>query len=180
MALIVVVNFYAVSQLHQLTLLHEVILITDASIEEEKRLLKIFLAQTRSAEKFVVFRNKDYYNQFVDANHDFAKSVGKITTLIGTSQELTLLEQIRNLHDQYATSLLSAAMSKPAASRERGELSDDIRARVEELKRLHEQVIDQKKAAARDQSAVAARVVSWLTLGGIGLVVLLAYLHARR
>jgi two-component system sensor histidine kinase GlrK len=181
MALIVVVNFYAVSQLHQLTLLNEVILTTDdASIEEERRLLKSFLAQTRSAEKFVVFRNKDYYNQFIKANHDFAESVGKITTLIGSPQELALLEQIRNLHDQYATSLMPAAMSKPAASTERGELSDGITARVEELIRLRQQLIAQKTAAARDQSAAAARVVSWLTFGGIGLAVLLAYLHARR
>ncbi len=53
-ALIVVVNFYALSQLYQLTILSEVILTMDsASIEEEKRLLRIFLAQMRSAEKFI-------------------------------------------------------------------------------------------------------------------------------
>jgi two-component system sensor histidine kinase GlrK len=179
-ALIVVVNFYALSQLHQLTILSEAILTTDsASIEEEKRLLRIFLAQMRSAEKFVLFQDKAFHNQFVEGNSHFAESVGKIAMLIGSPRERDLLEQIRNLHGQYAASLVPAAMRKPTASRDRAELSDAITARVNELIRLREEAIAQKTAAARDQSAVAAHVVSWLTFGGIGLAILLAFLHAR-
>jgi two-component system, NtrC family, sensor histidine kinase GlrK len=52
-------------------------------------------------------------------------------------------------------------------------------ASVNELIRLREEGIAHKTAAVRDQSALAARVVSWLTCGTIGLAVLLAYLHAR-
>jgi two-component system, NtrC family, sensor histidine kinase GlrK len=180
-ALIVVVNFYALSQLYQLTILSEVILTTDSpSIEEEKRLLRIFLAQMRSAEKFVLFQDKVSYQQFVAGNHDFTESVGRIVTLIDSAQEQELLEQIRNLYDQYTASLMPAALRMPRASQDRAELSNNITARVNELMRLRGEAIAQKTAAARDQSAMAARVVSWLTFGGIGLAVFLAYLHARR
>jgi two-component system, NtrC family, sensor histidine kinase GlrK len=179
-ALIVVVNFYALSQLRQLTSLSEAILATDsASIEEEKRLLRIFLSQMRNAEKFALFQDKAFYNQFIEGTYDFAESVGKIATLIGSPRELDLLEQIRDLHDQYAASVVPAALRKPTGSGDRAGLSDGITARVNELIRLREEAIAQKTVAARDQSIVAARVVSWLTFGGIGLAILLAYLHAR-
>jgi two-component system sensor histidine kinase GlrK len=179
-ALIVVVNFYALSQLHQLTILSEAILTTDStSIEEEKRLLRIFLAQMRSAEKFVLFQDKALYNQFIEGSSNFEASAGRIATLIGSSEELDLLRQIRNLHAQYAVTLAPEALRRPTASRDRGELSDGITARVHELIRLREEAIARKTASARDQSTEAARVVSWLTFGGIGLAVLLAYFHAR-
>ena len=52
-ALILVVSLYALSQLHWLANLSTDILATDAvSIEAEKRLLKVFLSQMRSAEKY--------------------------------------------------------------------------------------------------------------------------------
>ena len=90
-----------------------------------------------------------------------------------------MLGQIRDLHTQYVASLGPETLRKPTASRDRAELSDGITAAVNELIRLREEAMAQKTASARDQSALAARVVSWLTFGGIGLAVLLAYLHAR-
>jgi two-component system, NtrC family, sensor histidine kinase GlrK len=180
MALIVVVNFYALSQLNQLTSLSETILATDSgSIEEEKRLLRLILAQMRSAEKYVLLEDNAFYGQFIEANQDFERSLAKIATLINSPQERDLLEQIRTLHAQYEAALAPAMLGKPLAHKERAELSDGITARVNELIQLREGVIAQKTASVRDQSAVAARVVSWLTFGGISLAVLLAYIHAR-
>ena len=70
--LIVIVNLYTLSQLHQLTILSQEILITDAaSIEEEKRLLRIMLAEIRSAEKFVLFQDNVFYNQFLEGKRCF-------------------------------------------------------------------------------------------------------------
>jgi two-component system, NtrC family, sensor histidine kinase GlrK len=179
-ALIVVMNVYTLSQLHQLTILNETILTTDStSIQEEKRLLRILLAQIRSAEKFALFQDKAFYNQFIKGNHDFEASVGKIATLATSPQEQELLEQIRQLYTQYIASLVPEALRMPTANKDRTEMSDGITAAVNELIRLREEVVAQKTASARDQSALAAYVVRWLTFGGIGLAFLLAYLHAR-
>ena len=179
-ALIVVMNVYTLSQLHQLTILSETILTTDsASIQEEKRLLRILLAQIRSAEKFALFQDKAFYNQFIEANHDFEASVGRIATLATSPPERDLLEQIRQLHAQYIASLVPEALRMPTANKDRAEMSDGITAAVNELIQLREEIVAQKTASARDQSALAAYVVRWLTFGGIGLAVFLAYLHAR-
>ncbi|HSF31751.1 MAG TPA: HAMP domain-containing sensor histidine kinase [Candidatus Tectomicrobia bacterium] len=180
-ALIVVANLYALSHLHRLSSLSDAILTSDsASIEEKRRLLRVFLAQMRIAEKYVLFQDKAFHDQFVEGSNDFDRSMGKIAKLIGSPRELDLLEEIRDLHGQYAASLAPVALRRPTASRDRAELSESIATRVNELIRLREEAMAQKTAAARDQSAVAARMVSWLTFGGIGLSILLAYLHARR
>lgn len=179
--LIVIVNLYALSQLHQLTILsQEVLTIDAASIEEERRLLRIMLAQMRSAEKFVLFQDNVFYSQFLEGNDAFEGSAEKITTLATSPQERDLLRRIRDLHAQYVASIGPAALRKPTASGDRAELSDGMTAGVHELIRLREEAMAQRTAAARDQSALAARVVSWLTFGTIGLAVLLAYFHARR
>src|SRR5262249_40930905 len=124
-ALMVLVNFYTLSQLHQLTVLSQGILTTDtASIEEEKRLLRIILAQMRRAEKFIVFQDKTSYIQFIEGNHDFEGSVGRIATLATSSYELHLLRKIRDLHAQYVARIESEALRKPTASGDRAELSD--------------------------------------------------------
>jgi two-component system sensor histidine kinase GlrK len=177
--LVVVVSLYTLSQLYQLTILSEAILTTDsATIEEEKRLLRILLAQIRNAEKLALFQEKAFYNQFLEGNNDFEASVGRIATLATSPQELDLLEHLRNLHTQYVASLGPEALSKPTASRDRAEMSDGMTAAVNRLIRLREEAIAQKTASARDQSALAARVVSWLTFGGIVIAVFLAYRHA--
>jgi two-component system sensor histidine kinase GlrK len=179
-AFIILVNFYTLSQLQQLTILSQAILTTDsASIVEEKRLLRIFLAQMRSAEKLVLFQDKTFYNQFIEGNHNVEESLRKIATLATSPQELDLLRTIGNLHAQYVAGIAPDAWRKPTAGEDRAELSDGITAAVNELIRLREEAIAQKTAAARDQSAMAARVVGWLTFGGIGLTVILAYFHAR-
>jgi two-component system, NtrC family, sensor histidine kinase GlrK len=178
--LTVVVNFYMLSQLDQLTRLTETILTTDAAgIEEKKRLLQILLSQLRNAEKFLLFQDKPFYNQFIEGKHEFDGSLAKLATLVTNSEELALLGQIQHLHAQYVASIAPEAIHKPMARRDRTELSDGITARVHKLIQLREEAIVQKMASARDQSAMAARVIRWVTFGGIGFVIFFAFLHAR-
>jgi two-component system, NtrC family, sensor histidine kinase GlrK len=177
--LLIVVSIYTLAQLHEVTLLTETILTTDSvTIDEEKRLLRILLAEIRNAEKLAVFQDQAFYKQFLEGNSAFEASVGRIATFTTNPQELDLLAQIQTLHAQYVASLGPEASSTPTASRDRGEISDGITAAVNELIRLREKEMAQKTASARDQSALAARVVTWLTVGGIVLAVLLAYRHA--
>jgi hypothetical protein len=135
--ILVVVSFYTLAQLHQLTLLSETILTTDSvAIEEEKRLLRILLVEIRNAEKLAVFQDRIFYNRFLEGSNAFEASLGRIATLATKPQELHLLGEIRNLHAQFVASLASETSPISLASRDRAEISDGITAAVNELVRL--------------------------------------------
>ncbi len=178
--LILAVSLYALSQLNQLTSLSTNILATDAAcIEEEKRLLKIFLSQMRSAEKYVLLRDKVFYSYFTEGNDDFDSTMEKISSLIETPEEGGLVRQIQDSYTRYTTVLSTALSNKSLWNKEKTGISDGITEGINALIRLREEAIARKTAAGRDQAAAAARVMAWLTLGGISVAVLLAYFQAR-
>ncbi|MBI3302846.1 MAG: HAMP domain-containing histidine kinase, partial [Deltaproteobacteria bacterium] len=84
-----------------------------------------------------------------------------------------------DLYSRYATGLTTALSRKSSWDKEKTAISDGILLGINELIRLREEAIARKTAAARDQAVGAAKVVGWLSLGGIGSAVLLAYFHAR-
>jgi len=179
-ALILAVSLYTFSQLNRLTSLSTDALATDSTcIEEERRLLKIFLAQMRSAEKYLLLQDKVFYNYFTQGDTDFANALEKIALLLDTPQERELVEQIRDLQARYATGLTTAFAHNSAWNKEKTGFIDGITTGINDLIHLREEAIARKVTAARDQAAQAAGVVGWLTLGGLSAAVLLAYFHAR-
>jgi two-component system sensor histidine kinase GlrK len=178
--LILAVSLYALSQLNELTSLSTNILTTDAAcIEEEKRLLQIFLTQMRSAEKYVLLRDKVFYNYFTQGNDDFDSTLEKISILIETQEEEELVRRIKDSYSRYTTVLSTALSNKRLWNKEKTGMSDGITEGINALIRLREETIARKTADGRDQAAAAARVMAWLTLGGISVAVLLAYFQAR-
>lgn len=178
--LIMVVNFYALSQLNQLTSQSATIVSRDmACVNEAKRLLQVFLAQMRNAEKFVLLQDKTFYNHFVDANQAFESGITRLAMLVDGRQEQDLLGRIRQLHSRYAATLNVGPSHQPTAPKDRSDIGNGIAESLDGLIRAREEVIARKMASAGGQAAVAARVVTWLTVGGIGLAVTFAYFHAR-
>ena len=85
LALLLGVSLYARSQLNRVTSLSTDILARDSvTIGEEKRLLKIFLAQMRSAEKYLFLRDQVYYGHFTQGSSDFDTGQQKIALLLDT------------------------------------------------------------------------------------------------
>ncbi|MBI3797792.1 MAG: HAMP domain-containing histidine kinase, partial [Deltaproteobacteria bacterium] len=166
--------------LNRLTSLSTNILATDAAcIEEEKRLLKIFLTQMRSAEKYVLLRDKVFYSYFTQGNADFDRTIDKVSTLLETVEEEELVRQIKEAYARYLTALSTALSNKKLWNKEKTGASDEITEGINALIELREGTIAGKTAAGRDEAAAAARVMAWLTLGGISIAVLLAYFQAR-
>ena len=179
-ALILGISLYAFSQLHHLASLSTDILATDAaSIEAEKRLLKVFLLQMRSAEKYVLLRDDTLYKHFVEGSSDFIGALEKVTALVHTPEERALLEQIRELYAHYATGLKTAFTPNSAWARGKTEISEKLIAKINALLRFREEMIAHKTVTARDQAVSGASTVGWLSLGGIVGAILLAYVHAR-
>src|SRR5262245_60507261 len=103
-ALTLGVSLYAHSQLKDLTRLSTNILAVDATcIKEEKRLLLLFLTQMRNAEKYVLLRDKEFYEAFHLGNTEFETAMEKLSSLLDTPQERTWLGQVQGLYTRYTS-----------------------------------------------------------------------------
>ena len=179
-ALLLIVSIYALRQFQGLTKLNSDILAVDTTcIEHEKRLLKIFLAQMRHAEKYLLLRDKAFSEQFTQNSRDFENTLKQIAALLNTPQENALLEQVKALQARYVRSFTTALGRKSAWPQEKITLSDGITTSINDLIRFREEAVGRKTTAARDQAAVATSMLGWLILGGITLAILLSYVHAR-
>jgi two-component system, NtrC family, sensor histidine kinase GlrK len=179
-ALVVLVSFYAFAQLDRLTKLDTQILLVDSACEKEvRKLVKIFLAEVRNAEKYLVLYDKEFYANFQQSKKDFEVSLEKIDTLVDTNREKTLIEQIRTLHARYDGEVNSAGSPDPSRERTRTQISEAMLERANELIQLREQIVANKITASRDQAATGATMITWMGVVGITLALLLAYVHAR-
>jgi len=174
------VNFYALAQFNRLTQLSAEIVARDgAFIDEAKRLMRVFLTQMRNAEKYVLLQDQSFYRQFIEADASFERGVAAMAKLIDSRQQQDLLAEIRELHARYSNSLTSGLLRKELTQMERSDVARDLTTRVDDLIRTREEVVARKTASARDRAERAASVVTWMTFGGLGLAVILAYFHAR-
>lgn len=180
-AIIVGLSLYALKELKYLTRVNTSIATIDsASILEEKRLLKIFLAEIRNAEKFLVLKDRVFYTAYIQGGNDFSASLEEIETLVDTDQEKDTLAKLRKLHDQYKQEFSLAIAGNRSSEQAKTEIGEDIIEAINDLIRRREDVLEARTAEARDRSASAAEIMGWLTLSGITLALLLAYFHARR
>jgi two-component system sensor histidine kinase GlrK len=180
-ALILGMSLYALFQLHHLAGLSTDLLETDSkSIEAEKYLLKVFLSQMRSAEKYLVAPDKGLYSHFVEGSSTFTNVLDQIAALVNSPQERALLDQIRELYTRYTMGLSTAFTSKSSWNQEKNEISEKITTRINALIHFREGESVRKTVAARDQAVSAASTMGWLSLGGIMAAMLFAYVHARR
>lgn len=180
MMLALVLGLYAISALNGLIRLDNSILAIDtACINEEKRLAKVFLAEIRHAEKYLISRDNAFYNGFFQGGGDFVQSLTKVSGLVDTPRERELTDEIRDLHSRYHEEFNHAVAKKTSREQLKPDLGDAVLDRINQLIRLREQTMEEKTAAARDHAVAAANVMVWMTLGGIAGALLLAYLHAR-
>jgi two-component system, NtrC family, sensor histidine kinase GlrK len=183
--LALVLGVYSFSELNRLIRLDTSILTIDTTcINDEKRLLKIFLAEMRNAEKYLISRDNAFYTGFVQSSDDFSQTLASISALVDTQREKELAEEIRDLQSRYsdefnlAVTLLASA-KKGSREPPKSDAEDWILERINQLIHIREQTVEGKTAAARDHAVAAANVMFWLTLGGIAGALLLAYFHAR-
>ncbi len=179
-ALVVILAFYAIVHLDRITHLNTNILNIDtACIQEAKKLIKIFLAEMRNAEKYIVLQDGDLYASFVEGKQDALTTLAKIEQLVDTDREREIIEEIRHLHDRYEEGLKLTSDEVDRWKQARSDISDEIINNINELIRIREHLIEAKTTTARDQALGASRMIAWFALGGMFLACLLAYLQAR-
>ncbi|MCK8602291.1 HAMP domain-containing sensor histidine kinase [Desulfoferrobacter suflitae] len=178
--LILALSLYALVELSRVVRLSSTVVAVDSKcIEEEKRLLKLFLAQMRAAKKYLLLKDQAFYAAFQQGNQDITGSLDVIQGLTDTSTEKGLIESIRILQRHYTHQFESAPSDETSWQEKEPQISDGILAAANQLIQIRQSLIAEKTAAGRDRAQSAMTVMGWLTLGGVSIAIVLAYLHAR-
>jgi two-component system, NtrC family, sensor histidine kinase GlrK len=178
--LILIVSLYALAKLHFVSQLSTDALTLDATcINEEKRLLKAFLAEMRNAEKYLLIRDGAFYEGYTKNKDDFADALSKVTAIINTDREKELVTEIAMLHTLYNEEVNQVISGGGASEQTKSRMSEGIVEKANEMIRLRDQATSAKTTLVRDHASSAAEVLFWLTLFGMAGALLLAYLHAR-
>lgn len=179
-ALVVVLSFYAILHLDQINRVNTEILTVDTHyIQEAKRLTKIFLAEMRNAEKYLVLQDGDLYANFLQGKADAFEALSRIERLVDTPRERELVEEIRHLHDRYEQGLKLTSDEVDPWKQARSDMGDSLIDHINELIYIREGIIEQKTTSARDQALRASRMIAWFALGGMLAAFALAYRQAR-
>jgi two-component system sensor histidine kinase GlrK len=178
--LILVVSLFAVDKLRLVSRLNTEALTVDAAcINEEKRLLKSFLAEMRNAEKYLLMQDLSFKDEYENNKNDFNDAINKIGFTVDSEREKELVKEIGSLHDSYEEETDLFNFGEKGSEAARAGLSEDIIQRANELIRLRDQAASYKTSMAGDHAASAAEVMFWLTIFGIAGAFIMAYLHAR-
>ena len=178
--LIMVLSVFAVGKLRLVSRLNMEALTVDAAcINEEKSLLKSFLAEMRNAEKYLLMRDLSFRDEYENNKNDFSDSISKINSAVDSEREKKLVSEIGSLHDSYEAETDLINFGENGLETARAGLSDGIMQRINELIRLRDQEASNKTAMASDNAATAAEVILWLTIFGIAGAFVMAYAHAR-
>ncbi len=178
--LILVVSIFAVGKLRLVSQLNREALTVDAAcINEEKGLLKSFLAEMRDVEKYLLMRDLSFRDEYENNKNDFYDAITKIGYAVDSEGEKGLVSEIESLHDNYEQETDLTNFGAKGSEEARANLSEGIIQRVNKLIRLRDQAASYKTALARDHAASAANVMFWLTVFGIAGAFVMAYMHAR-
>jgi CHASE3 domain sensor protein len=126
-ALILVVALFALAKLHLVTKLNtDAITIDAACINEEKRLLKSFLAEMRNGEKFLLIRDQSFQEEYAKNKDDFNDALTKIAAIIDTDNEKEILAEVGVLHAFYNQELDLTISSQSMSEGTKSRMGDGI------------------------------------------------------
>lgn len=161
-----------------------------SSVDEEvirtsNRLRDTSLSQRGFEKKFIVSKDRDFYQQFSETEKYFQKDLRQIKNLLNTSEKQSLIAEIEELHCQY---LLAVKNEKNFTENkdpideyqdEKKKYIDKITHNLEELIGISKAAIDRKIKTSGEIGSHAKKITSILTLTASIMAIMIAFMNAR-
>jgi diguanylate cyclase (GGDEF)-like protein len=157
LALLLIISFYALSNLNRLNSINESILLTDQPIIlASEKMIDLIFAQELYTRRYLVFRNAEVIGIFWRKKAAFDDQLKRIQSV--PEQRNFPVEKIEKLHNQYTSLLLEGTESAPPPA---SSMSDEY---LEKIKAHQEKFIELIQAMAanaqRDQNKKTAMTAS--------------------
>jgi two-component system, NtrC family, sensor histidine kinase GlrK len=185
-ALMAVVNLYAILQVHQLTALStQLVSYHYPAIENAQLLINTLYSQLRSEKQYLAVRDPVFLENFKEEGDQFHQIFAKVEAQESSAEGRKLLGDVLKLYEEYQVRFRNSLhrRGRPAAGlgheRRRERLVDDITARLQTYIDLHEFKIGGVLSDARTRATHAEEITSELgvvtLLLALGLAGLASY-----
>ena len=171
--LAIMVSLYVTSQFKKLEDVTSSILTTDSRmLSYNKKLTDALLSQVRYEKKFLILKDKAFYEQFDEARNDFDRYYNELISVADSPQAKNLLDSIKQSHQRYQDLFYKEVESLSAGQRYsqdwyKQEKEKAINAIIEGLKELrtyYDNTTYEKIIKLREAGANARRVAIIITV----------------
>jgi two-component system sensor histidine kinase GlrK len=181
LVLIAGMSGYTIVKLNQLNAITRSILATDyPRAEFGKKLIDSTLSQMQYERKYLITKDKAFYDQFTILEREFTADLKKIAPIMLGHQETGITDDVSKLHDQYLSlfyaeaDLIQRGQIYPS-SRYRGEkerLVDQITKNLEQLITLSHVSINQKmkRLEQTGSRAIGITIIMGILVLSLGIV----------
>ncbi len=186
--LVTAVSTYTVSQLSGVShITHSITSVDNYLIDNQKRLGDMLLSEIRYEKKFLIVKDPELYNGFLQTTGDFEQNVGAAMLLADSAEVRNSLARIKNFQDSYKVlfseevEYLGRGRKSPRLqyAKERGKIIDGIMAELEMLKVLGQKNIF-SKIKNLDEAVPRSRKISFvMTVASLSFGIILAILITR-
>ncbi|MDL1967697.1 MAG: ATP-binding protein [Deltaproteobacteria bacterium] len=163
-----------------------------SSVDEEvirtsNRLRDTSLSQRGFEKKFIVSKDKDFYQQFSETEKYFQKDLGQIKNLLHTPEKQSLIAEIEDLHCQYFLAVkneknfIDDKKEYPIDEyqNDKKEYIDKTTHNLEELIGISKADIDRKIKTSGEIGSHAKKITLILTFTAIIMAIMIAFMNAR-
>lgn len=186
--LVIAVSSYSVIKLSQLNKITNSILTTDQpSIDTEKKMIDSFLSQVRNEQKYLITREKAFYELFQSYKSEFTENLKRLCVLLDTPEENRLKDQIKDLYSCYCllvTKEISVLNNNDHSSSHQYEgekdiIVDSIVETIDKLIALSQTTINRKVIYSKEIGVQSALIAESLAAASIILGIILAFFITR-
>lgn len=159
---------YTITQLNRLNrITHSILAIEYPTVDLGKKLIDSILSQMRYERKYLITKDKAFYDQFRILEKEFSEDLKKIIPLVYNPQKAGLIDNVKRLHSQYlllfykeVDIIKNGKIYSPSKYREEKEgLVDQITRCLERLITLSQVTINEKMKRSEEIGSKAVRAI---------------------
>lgn len=177
-------SIYKLTQLNRIT--NSILTIDQPSIETEKKMIDSLLSQVRNEQKYLITKDKAFYELFQSHKAEFIAYLNQLNILLDSSEENILKNKVKDLYFLYIqfiekdiNSLNNDSFSENQYEREKNTIIDRITRSIDKLVVFSQSTINNKVKYSREIGGRAALVAESMAIISLILGILLSFYITR-
>ena len=180
--LIIFLGVYTALRLNQLNqIINYMISVDSATIKLTEELSDAILTQVGFEEKYLISKDKDFYQRFWEIRDYISKNIRKLRYIADTTKKRKLVKEIKKVYDSYLFLFKDALYdsNKEEYQLRKQKIISEISQKLKEIANIARLDRDKKMQMASDISLQVIKVTTITAAIGLIMVILISFFNTR-